>query len=87
MINDIKTKQDSLDFETAYDTLEQLVSRMEQGDQTLEKSLADFEQGINLIKQCHQQLQEAEQRVAILTKDSDGNIKAKPFETSDIENS
>lgn len=86
MTNDNKTQQNSLDFETAYNTLEQLVSRMEQGDQTLEKSLADFEQGINLIKQCHQQLQAAEQRVNILTENKDGSIEAKPFETDDLNN-
>jgi len=86
MTSDNKTQADTLDFETAYDNLEKLVSRMEQGDQTLEKSLADFEQGISLIKHCHQQLQEAEQRVKVLTEGKDGSIEAKPFETDNIEN-
>jgi len=86
MTSDKQTQANALDFETAYDNLEQLVSRMEQGDQTLEESLADFEQGISLIKHCHQQLQEAEQRVKILTEGNDGSIEAKPFETDTAEN-
>lgn len=80
MTNSKKNQSDALDFETAYQTLEQLVLRMEKGDQTLEKSLEDFEQGISLIKHCHQQLREAEQRVQILTEGKDGSIEAKPYD-------
>ena len=43
--------------------MESLVERMEDGEQNLEKSLKDFEQGIALTRQCQQALQEAEQRV------------------------
>ncbi|MGH1543943.1 MAG: exodeoxyribonuclease VII small subunit [Arenicella sp.] len=75
----------SLNFEQAYDTLEQLVARMEQGNQSLEQSLNDFEHGIQLIKQCHHQLKEAEQKVEILMQDSDGNVQSQPL-ISDTEN-
>ena len=86
MTTDTKNQVSSLDFETAYDTLEKLVFRMEQGDQTLEKSLTDFEQGISLIKHCHQQLQKAEQRVTLLSETKNGEIEASPFEIDETEN-
>jgi len=39
-------KTDSLDFEASMIELESLVERMEQGEQSLEDSLKDFERGI-----------------------------------------
>ncbi|PIE42000.1 MAG: exodeoxyribonuclease VII small subunit [Gammaproteobacteria bacterium] len=54
------------DFETALETLESLVERMESGELSLEDSLSAFEQGIQLTKSCQKSLQEAEQRVKIL---------------------
>ncbi|QEP44108.1 exodeoxyribonuclease VII small subunit [Ectothiorhodospiraceae bacterium BW-2] len=53
-------------FEKDLAELEQLVQRMEQGNQPLEEALADFERGITLSRHCQQILQQAEQRVQIL---------------------
>ncbi len=58
-------------FEQALAELEGLVERMEQGDQTLEESLRDFERGIRLSSQCGEALKAAEQRVATVTGDDD----------------
>ena len=43
--------------------LESLVERMEQGEQSLEQSLKDFERGIELTRSCQQALQETEQKI------------------------
>jgi exodeoxyribonuclease VII small subunit len=51
--------------------LEALVDKLEQGDLTLEQSLAAFERGINLTRDCQQALDAAEQRVRILTERSE----------------
>jgi len=51
--------------------LEALVDRLEQGELTLEQSLAAFERGINLTRTCQQALDAAEQRVRILTERSE----------------
>jgi exodeoxyribonuclease VII small subunit len=67
-------KAPSINFETALEELNELVSRMEQGDLTLEQSLSEFEKGITLIKQCQQLLTDAEQRVQILTQQNDSII-------------
>ncbi len=50
-------------FESAMEQLETLVSRMENGDLSLEESLKAFEQGVNLTRFCQDQLQKAELKV------------------------
>lgn len=73
---------DKIDFESALRELEELVERMEQGDLSLEQSLKDFERGVALTRACQQALQEAEQKVQILSrKDEDAELS--PFEGSD----
>lgn len=57
-----------LDFETAMRDLEELVERLEQGDLPLEESLAAFEKGVLLTRNCQTALKEAEQKVEILLK-------------------
>ena len=57
-----------LDFETAMRDLEELVERLEQGDLSLEESLAAFERGVTLTRTCQSALKEAEQKVEILLK-------------------
>ncbi len=59
-------------FETALKKLEEVVSRLEAGDLPLDQSLKLFEQGINLVRQCSQRLDEVEQKVQILISDADG---------------
>ena len=62
---------DPKDFERSMQELEALVDQLEQGDLTLEQSLAAFERGINLTRTCQQALDTAEQRVRILTERSE----------------
>jgi exodeoxyribonuclease VII small subunit len=56
-------KTDSLDFEASMIELESLVERMEQGEQSLEDSLKDFERGIALTRSGQKSLQETEQKI------------------------
>ena len=56
-------KTDILDFEASMVELESLVERMEEGDQSLEESLKDFERGIALTRSCQKSLQETEQKI------------------------
>ena len=42
-----------------------------------EKALKKFEEGVKLSKACNKKLDEIEQKVTILTKDSDGNVQEK----------
>ncbi|MFW6027913.1 MAG: exodeoxyribonuclease VII small subunit [bacterium] len=60
---------EALDFETALAELEDLVTRMEAGDMTLEASLAAFERGVKLTRHCQAALRDAELKVKKLTED------------------
>jgi len=57
-------------FDEALGELENLVETLEQGDLSLDESLAHFERGVGLARECRASLQSAEQKVQILL-DSD----------------
>lgn len=71
-------------FEEGLDRLEQIVKDLEKGELDLEKSLALFEQGVELSESCRKQLEEAEQKVEILLK-KQGRVEAEPFHLEDGE--
>ncbi len=58
-------------FERALDDLEQVVQKMEKGEQSLDESLAAYERGIALYRDCRQALERAEQRVRLLADPAD----------------
>ncbi|MEW8014712.1 MAG: exodeoxyribonuclease VII small subunit [Candidatus Sedimenticola endophacoides] len=62
-----KKKATEPSFEEALAELEALVDELEQGDLTLESSLHHFERGVELTRTCQQALQEAEQKIQILS--------------------
>ena len=63
-------------FETSLSELEKIVGKLEDGDLPLEDSLVLFEKGIKLSRECRERLVNAERRIEILMKDSDGNLSA-----------
>ena len=65
-------------FEDALAKLEEIVRKMEQGELTLDESLASFEEGIRLARLCSKKLDEAERRIEILLK-KEGETEVKPF--------
>jgi exodeoxyribonuclease VII small subunit len=62
----------SPNFEAALEELEQLVRRMEAGEMSLEESLAAFERGVELTRDCQKALKAAELRVQTLTQTDAG---------------
>ena len=52
-------------FEDSMIELEEVVSKLETGDVTLDDSLKLFEQGIKLAKSCQKKLDDAEKKVKI----------------------
>ena len=77
-------KKKAIDFEQSLNTLEALVTRMEQGDMSLEESLQAFESGIALTRECQTRLAAAAQQVTKLIEQQ-GEIKLTPFATGDDE--
>lgn len=73
-------KTSSIDFEKSLDELESIVNNMEKGELSLEDSLAYFEKGISLARDCQQALNAAEQKVDILMHEN-GESKLLPFES------
>jgi exodeoxyribonuclease VII small subunit len=70
---------DELSFEQALAQLEQIVRDLEDAPLGLDDSLARYEQGVRLIKECHARLQQAEQRILLLTGVEDGQPLLQPF--------
>lgn len=66
-------------FESAIARLEEIVRALDGGDAPLDESLALFEEGVRLVKLCSGKLDAAEQKVKILTKGEDGEIKEEDF--------
>lgn len=60
------------DLELSLKEINELVDKMERGELNLEQSLTHFGRGIELIKHCQKILQEAEQKVQILTQSESG---------------
>lgn len=68
-------------FEAALAELQGIVHDLEEGQIGLEASLSRFEQGVHLLKNCYRILEQAEQRIEILTgTDADGNLETAPFD-------
>ncbi len=68
-----------LSFEQAMEALDEIVVEMESGDIPLEKSLQQFEKGVALARHTQKLLQEAEQKVQILTQ-KNGQESLEPFQ-------
>lgn len=64
---------DELSFEDALRELEQVVGQLERGEVPLDQSIALYERGAALKARCEAKLKEAEEKVAKLTLDGDGN--------------
>lgn len=60
-----------VDFEKSLAELEGLVAKMEGGTLSLEESLAAFERGVKLTRDCQTALRTAEMRIKALTQDGD----------------
>lgn len=73
----------ALGFEQSLNDLQALVERLESGDLSLEESLATFEQGIGLTRECQSALQDAEQRVQTLLEQN-GTLIEKPLDGSTL---
>ena len=66
----------SMSFEDALRELEQVVGKLERGEVPLDDSIVLYERGAALKKRCEAKLKEAEEKVAKLTLDGDGQPTA-----------
>jgi exodeoxyribonuclease VII small subunit len=66
------TPPSEMTFEQAMKELEQVVGRLERGDVALDESITLYERGAKLKKRCEEKLKEAEEKVAAITLDAEG---------------
>lgn len=64
-------KKQTMSFEQSLARLEEIVHHLESGDMLLSDSLALYEEGTALIKNCSKMLDQAEQKVVKLKKGPD----------------
>jgi len=70
-----------LSFDEAISRLEAVVRELEGGGLSLEKALELFAEGIELSRVCSRNLEAAEQRIAILTRDDTGSLSIKEVDS------
>jgi len=61
-----------MSFEEAMHELEQVVGELERGDVPLEQSIGLYQRGAALKQHCEKKLHEAEEKIAAITLDADG---------------
>ncbi len=64
----VKKSAAKIDFERSIQKLEAIVEKLESGDPSLETSLKLFEEGIQLTRSCQQALEQAENKITLLTQ-------------------
>jgi exodeoxyribonuclease VII small subunit len=70
-------------FEQAIERLEAIVKLMEGDTVPLDENLKLYEEGVALVRRCTSELDHAEQRVKILQRTPEGEIKPADFTTTD----
>lgn len=63
---------EQMSFEEAMTAFEAIVHKLDSGDVPLEESIALYERGAALRARCEAKLQEAEEKVALITRDASG---------------
>ncbi|MGF7185810.1 exodeoxyribonuclease VII small subunit [Desulfitispora alkaliphila] len=79
-----KDKIETLEFEEALANLEKIVKQLETGELKLNESLDKFQQGIQLVKVCNEQLERAEKEIEMLV-DNAGTLKAEKIDPEEFE--
>lgn len=74
---------ENLKFEKAMEKLEEILSSLEGGNLSLDEALEAYDEALKLVKVCNSRLSDAEARVKMLVKSSDGTVSDCPFDIND----
>ena len=78
-------KEDQPSFEESLEQLEGIVHELEDGNVDLQQSLARYEQGVKLLRQCYQILEKAERKIEVLKAvDDQGQAIVEPMDDDDL---
>lgn len=82
MAEEKKNNQEEITFEEAMKGLEQIVSKLEEGDVPLEKAIDYFQEGMLLSKMCHEKAQHVEKQMDYILRE---NGELAPFSVREEE--
>lgn len=68
-------------FEKALDRLERIAAKLETGDVPLEKSVALYKEGMNIVADCRKRLEAARLEISLAGEDG----SQRPFETAAVD--
>lgn len=71
--------EDKINFEESMKKLEEIATELEKGDLDLDTSVAKFEEGMKISKQCSEVLEQAEKKITMLIKGEDGELQEEKF--------
>lgn len=75
-----KNDNEKISFEAAMAGLEEIVSKLESGDITLEESMSLFTEGMKLSKICNSKIEEIEHKITMLVSDEKGDLHEVEFD-------
>ncbi|NQT19458.1 MAG: exodeoxyribonuclease VII small subunit [Planctomycetes bacterium] len=67
-------------FEDALKELEGIIEELEGGELPLDDSLERYERGVKALNACRKILGEAEKKIQLLLRTTEGELKTEPFE-------
>jgi len=70
------TSKKNLTFEQSLEKLEDIVTRIEEGEVPLEESIDAYAEGITLLKQCRLILDQAEEKIQLLSQSQSGELES-----------
>lgn len=70
-------------FEDALDRLETIVQQMDSPTLPLAQLIADYEEGVKLVKICQAKLKDAEQKIEIITRRAQSDPQLEPFDPAE----
>lgn len=86
MINEAEREpDDELTFETALEKLEEIVGKLEEGDQTLDQAIHLYEEGVRLHRMCEGKLAAARGKLEKVVQTQAGEIALEPLDDGDPE--
>ena len=72
-------------FEASMEELEKIVRELEEGEMSLDESVAAFEKAVSLVRVCNERLEGAKQKVRLLVEEKDGEFAEIPFVSEENE--
>jgi len=76
----MSAKKEEKNFEELLDKLEEITSKLEKEQLSLDDSVKLFEEGMKISKECNSKLEDAEKRITVLIEENN-NLKEEDFTT------